>query len=200
MSLIYSISYGQYISYNDSMAIIPDRRAPDQVIQQLRIKDLHFTKDPNRRFDVGLVENDYHYFVLKLNTPDTVVRENFISIDNTSLDTIQIYKMIANGTFILLYQGGNNMPFNTNRNYAWHTARVTIAPIPSYYLVVVKAAYKNINLRYDIIEQDALQKRNDSYQHYVFFYLGIVSMIAVVMLIVLLIEIHLTIIHMDLYQ
>ena len=181
--LIVSNSYGQSINFNDSMAILTKHQSPDQVIQQLNLKDLHFTKDPNRRFDVGLVENDYHYFVLKLNTPDTVVRENFISIDNTSLDTIQIYKMIANKSFILLYQGGNNMPFNTNRNYAWHTARVTIAAIPSYYLLAVKAAYKNINLRYDIMEQDALQKRNDSYQHYVFFYLGIVSMIAVVMLI-----------------
>jgi len=181
--LIYSTSYGQSNSFNDSMAILTNHQSPHQVIQQLAIKDLHFTKVPDRRFDIGLVANDYHYFVLKLNAPDTVVRENYISIDNTSLDTIQIYKMIANGSVILLYQGGNNMPFNTNRNYAWHTARVTIAPIPSYYLVAVKAAYKNLNLRYDIIEQDALQKRNDSYHHYVFFYLGIVSMIAVVMLI-----------------
>ena len=183
LMLIYSTSYCQSISFSDSMAILTNHQAPEQVIQQLHVKDLHFTKAPERRFDFGLVAKDYHYFVLKLNASDTVAEENYISIDNTSLDNIQIYKMIAVGSFKLLYQGGNNMPFNANRNYSWHTAPVTITLIPSYYLVAIKAAYKNLNLRYDIIERDTLQKRYAIYQRYVTFYMGIVCMIAVLMLI-----------------
>ncbi|MEO6722093.1 MAG: sensor histidine kinase [Ferruginibacter sp.] len=181
--LFYLTSYGQDKTFSDSIAIIDDNRPPGLVIQQLQLTTIKFIKEPNNRVDTGLVGDRYYYLLLKLNSTDSSVKEMFLSIDNTSLDTIQIYKMIANGTGIQLYQGGSNMPFNSSRNYVWHTAPLTIGAVPSYYLVAIKAPYKNLNVRYDIIEQDSLQKRYADYQRYVFFYMGIVSMIALVMFI-----------------
>ncbi len=177
-------SFGQKRSFNDSVIQLADIRAPDQVITNTRIAQLHFKKAPNSRIDIGLVGNNYHYFLLKLNSTDTVAHEKFLVIDNTSLDTVSIFRINA-GTLAttLIYQGGNRIPFNTNRNYAWHTASVNISNAPSFYLVAIKAAYKNLNLRYDILTGNALQKKYTLYQRYVFFYIGIVSMIAIIMLI-----------------
>lgn len=181
--LLYSTGIGQAISFKDSIAIISDSRQPQLVIQQLPLANLHFIKERYNRIDIGLVKNDYHYFLLKLTATDSLLPLRYLSIDNTSLDILQVYKMTANGSGVLLYQGGSSMAFNTNRKYVWHTAPLDIDKLPSYYLVAIKAPYKNLNVRYDIIEADALQQRYEVYQRYVFFYMGIVSMIAFVMLI-----------------
>jgi signal transduction histidine kinase len=175
--------WGQGDSFNDSIALLTDNRPPNMVTQQLRLTNFQFTKNPENRFDVGLVPDDWHYFLLKLATTGTILQQPFLSIDNTSLDTLQVYKIMAGKPAMQLYEGGNNMPFNTARNYVWHTAPLDIGTAPAYYLVAIKAAYKNLNVRYDIIEREALQQKYTGYQHYVYFYMGIVSMIAVVMLI-----------------
>lgn len=180
---ICSDSTSQVFPFNDSIAILSDNRPPAVVIQNLHPENFHFKKELNNRVDIGLVANDYHYFLLKLTATGSMVQPRYLSIDNTSLDNLQIYKMGANGSSILLYQGGSNMRFNTSRNYVWHTAPLDIGPLPSYYLVAIKAPYKNLNVRYDIIEPDTLQQQYAIYQRYVFFYMGIVSMIAIVMLI-----------------
>ncbi|MEO6358599.1 MAG: 7TM-DISM domain-containing protein, partial [Ferruginibacter sp.] len=184
--LICSAATSRGISFNDSIAIITDNRSPELVIQQLHLATIHFLKQSNNRVDIGLVGNDYHYFLLKLSVSDSLPQPLYLSIDNTSLDSLQIYTMTGNGTAKLLYEGGSTIAFNTSRNYVWHTAPLAIGPQPSYYLVAIKAAYKNLNVRYDIIEPDALQQQYAIYQRYVFFYMGIVSMIAFVMLIAVL--------------
>ena len=181
--VMYFTSAEQVTGFNDSLAILKEKGSPEQVIEHLRLANIPFKKNPERRIDAGLVNNEYYYTVLKISATGPSAQDKLLSIDNTSLDHVQIYKMSVDGVGKLLYQGGNNLPFNTNRNYAWHVAKLTIGPIPSYYLVAIKAAYKNLNFTYDIIERDALQKRYATYQRYVFFYMGIVSMIALVMLI-----------------
>jgi signal transduction histidine kinase len=184
--LICSAATSRGISFNDSIAIITDNRSPELVIQKLHLATIHFLKQSNNRVDIGLVGNDYHYFLLKLSASDSLLQPLYLSIDNTSLDSLQIYTMTGNGTAKLLYEGGSTIAFNTSRNYVWHTAPLAIGPQPSYYLVAIKAGYKNLNVRYDIIEPDALQQQYAIYQRYVFFYMGIVSMIAFVMLIAVL--------------
>ena len=181
--VIYFTSAAQDISFNNSLAILTDKGSPEQVIQQLLLANIPFKKNTDRRIDIGFVKNDYYYFVLKLNAPNASAQDKMLSIDNTSLDDVQIYEITPDGSGKLLQESGNNLPFNTNRNYVWHTAKLTIGPTPSYYFVAIKAAYKNLNFRYDIIERDALQKRYETYQHHVSFYMGIVSTIALVILI-----------------
>ena len=181
--VLYTTSEAQVNSFNDCLASFEDTASPKQVIQQLHLNTLTFQKKANRRIDIGIVKNDYYYFVLKLNANGASVKNQLLSIDNTSLDDVQIYTLSADGGSTLLYQGGNNMPYDKNRNYAWHTAPLDIGTNTSYYLIAVKSAYKNVNFRYDIIEPDAFVKRYETYQHYVFFYMGFISMIALTMLI-----------------
>ena len=180
--LIHLNSKGQDVSFNDSIAIPIDNRLPDQVIKHLRLTAVHFIRATDSRINFGIVGSEYHYILLKLNSDNTPI-EKYLSIDNTSLDSISIYKLNADATGRLVYQGGNLVTFDESRNYVWHTTPVNISKNPSFYLVAVKAAQKNINIRYDILDSVALQKRYEVYQRFVFFYMGIVSMIAVVMLI-----------------
>jgi signal transduction histidine kinase len=183
--LIHLNSSSQDISFNVSIAIPTNNRSPDQVIKQLRLTAIHFIRVRDNRINFGIVGSQYHYILLKL-ISDNTPQEKYLSIDNTSLDTVSIYKLHADATGLLIYLGGNLVPFNESRNYVWHTAPINISKTPSYYLIAVKAAQKNINIRYDILDSDALQKRYEVYQRFVFFYMGIVSMIAIVMLIALL--------------
>ena len=179
----HSSSRQQQTGFKDSIAIINDTRPPQDIIKQLHVSTAHFIKLPNRRMDIGLVGNEYHAVLLKFISNDTLVKNKWLSIDNTSLDTVFIFKVNEGAAASLLYQGGNLVPFDKNRNYVWHTAPITITSIPSFYLVAVKAAHKNINFRYDMLDGDTLHKRYAGYQQYVFFYMGIITVIAIVMLI-----------------
>ena len=116
MLFTWSASAGRNISFNDSIAIITDNRSPELVIKHLHLATIHFIKEPNNRFDTGLVGEHYYYFLLKLNATDSLPQPLCLSIDNTSLDTLQIYKLTGNGTARLLYEGGSNIPFK-NRIY-----------------------------------------------------------------------------------
>ena len=142
--LIHLNSKGQDVSFNDSIAIPIDNRLPDQVIKHLRLTAVHFIRATDSRINFGIVGSEYHYILLKLNSDNTPI-EKYLSIDNTSLDSISIYKLNADATGRLVYQGGNLVTFDESRNYVWHTTPVNISKNPSFYLVAVKAAQKNIN-------------------------------------------------------
>jgi signal transduction histidine kinase len=143
---------------------------------------LHFRKPQRRRINFGLTGCEYHYIILKINA-DVSLADQYLSIDNTSLDTVDIYKIQTGHTPALLYQGGALVKYNTGRNYVWHVVPMEANHTPSWYLIAVKAAQKNINIRYAILHKDALQAQYESYDRFVFFYIGVASMIAAFILI-----------------
>ncbi|MEO8111044.1 MAG: 7TM diverse intracellular signaling domain-containing protein [Ginsengibacter sp.] len=170
----------QPFSFTDSTAHLRINGSPDEVARHIRFEDVHFSKEAGNYINYGIAGNEYKYFVLKLSSLSEV-NGRFLSIDNTSLDTIDIYRIYANGKSELLYQGGYLVPYSRDRAYVWHTIPVEISVIPSYYLVAMKAAQKNINIQYDILSDEALQRKYQAHDRYVFFYIGSACLIIVTM-------------------
>ncbi len=169
----------QQVAINDSNVLLSVKGNPEQTLRQLNFSALSFSKLPDNRANFGLTRNDYRYILLKLSAAYTMPGQ-YIYIDNTSLDTVTIYRLYADQTSRMLYQGGSLIPFNPKRNYVWHTAQVEISKNPSWYLIALKASQENINVRYEILGSDDLQKKYQAYERLVFFYAGMVCMITTI--------------------
>lgn len=171
----------QQIFIGDSICIIDSDNAPSRAMQQLNLSALHFIKAPDNRINFGIVANEYKYFVLKLNATANLAAQ-YLSMDNTSIDTVKIFQINNDGASRLLYEGGSLMVFNIHSNYVWHTAPVVINTTPSYYFIALKAAQKNINIKYQVLSSNQLQQQYQSYARNVFFYMGAVCIIIAVVL------------------
>lgn len=165
----------QNTSVNDSIAIFINNSQPDQVVKTINPSAFHFRKAKKNCINFGIVGNDYHYIILKLSAA-YILEGQCLLIDNTSLDTVNIYKIYNDKRSHLLYNGGALVDFN-NGNYVWHTVPVDISNNPSFYLIAIKAAQKNINVTYEIIHKDALQKKYQHHDRVIFFYIGIICLI-----------------------
>ncbi|MFZ1798882.1 MAG: 7TM diverse intracellular signaling domain-containing protein, partial [Chitinophagaceae bacterium] len=160
----------------DSIAIITATDRPEQVIQHIDFSSLHFAKATDNRVNFGMAGNDYKYIVLKINTP--INREDlFLSIYNTSLDTVAVYRLENNLTGKLVYRAGLLIPYDPKNKYVWHTMPVEVNNFPSYYLIAMKAAEKNINVHYELLSSDELQEKYFHHAQIVYFYIGVVSLI-----------------------
>jgi signal transduction histidine kinase len=167
----------------DSARKITNDLTPEQTIDQLHLASFHFSKFKDNQVDFGITGSNFYYILLKLNAASNK-DDQWLSIDNTSLDSVAVYRVFANGERQLLYQGGNAMPYK-NKLYNWHTAPVSISPIPSFYFVALKASEKNINVHYEILDKDALQLKYQAYDRVVYFYIGVASMILFVITVAL---------------
>ena len=130
----------------------------------------------DRRINFGLTGDEFYYALLKLG-PDQPIPTQYLSINNTSLDSIFIYEILSDHSFLKLYEGGRLIPYDNRRKFVWHTARVNLGTIPSYYLIAVKAAEKNISFQYDLSSYPQLESKYETYDRIIFFYVGIVFMI-----------------------
>ncbi|MCW3109933.1 MAG: hypothetical protein JWQ09_4439 [Segetibacter sp.] len=165
----------QHASISDSAALIAAKLYPDHAIDLLNVSTISFYKPPNRRVNFGLTGNEYHYILLKLSTK-TPEKEQYLSIDNTSIDTIKIYRILIAKKAELLYEGGDLMVYK-NKIYNWHTVPIEIGTSPTFYLVALKAAHENINVVYEILGRDQLHVKYQSYDRLVCFYIGIICLI-----------------------
>ena len=175
-------NYAQQILINDSISIVVSNSNPGQTLQNISPGELHFIKDKNRSINFGFTGSEFHYIVLKVNAWQTLYNQ-YLSIDNTSLDTISIYRLHENGSDSLLYLGGQLVPFDQNRSYVWHTIPLEISSSPSYYCIAVKSSQKNINLNYEINDVNHLYQSYQQYERIVFFYIGIAFMISAIILV-----------------
>lgn len=171
----------QAMDMTDSIADITGNGYVNDTMKQINLSAFHFVKPPGNRINFGLVGNEYHYILLKLNAAHTYAGQ-YLSIDNTSLDTLNIYRLFNDGTSRLLYRGGSLVAYDNNRNYVWHTVPVALSTTPSFYLVALKAAQKNINVAYEILDEDDLQKKYQGYERIIFFYLGVVFIISTIII------------------
>ena len=174
-------NYSQQVSINDSISKIVNNSNPGLGWQQISIGRLHFTKNKNHNINFGFTGSEFHYIILKVNSQKTLYNR-FLSIDNTSLDTISIYRIHENGKDSLLYIGGELVPFDRNRNFVWHTTPIEISKTPSYYGIAVKSSQKNINFNYEINEQNELFQNYQGYERIVFFFMGMAFMISAIIL------------------
>lgn len=167
--------FGQnQIKIQDSTTYFTNTIRPDQL--KVSIQDQKFLIQPDKRFDFGLITNSYNYIVIKVqaNRPSNSYA---LSIDNTSLDTVLIYRLLTDTSKVLLCRGGNLIKYDINRNYVWHTIPLIISNEPHFYLVAVKALSKNVNVQYKILKLDDLQKLYSRFDKAIYFYLGIISLI-----------------------
>jgi signal transduction histidine kinase len=169
----------------DSISIIKTISRPEQVIQNISLSGLHFYKTPGNRTNFKMVGSEFRYIVLKL-IPAGNDATQYLSIDNTSLDTVCIYRIFNDGTSRMIYQGGELIPYKKNRNYVWHTVEVATGSVPSFYLIALKASQRNINVKYEILKRDELQQKYRRHDRMIFFYIGIVCLVIIVMVMALL--------------
>ena len=176
-----SASFAQGVNFNDSIAIISAKSRPEQVIQNVNFSKIHFAKATDNRVNFGLVGSEYNYILLKVNT--TGNNENlYLSIDNTSLDTLSVYRIDNNRKSSLVYRAGTLVPFDPKNKYVWHTVPLETNNISSFYLIAMKASQKNINVRYEILDRDQLQQKYRRQDRFVFFYFGVICLIIIVIL------------------
>lgn len=179
-----SQGFSQDVHFNDSIKVISSKSRPEPLIQKLDLSNVHFEKAINNRVNFGLSGSGYKYILLKLNSSGAH-KSPYLSIDNTSLDTLCVYRVYHNGKSEMVYSGGILIPFNTNNKYVWHTVPVELNNISSYYLIALKSSYKNINVKYEVLPRDQLQQKYQVFDRLVFFYIGIVCLIIIIILLAL---------------
>ena len=129
--------HGKAQAISDSIVKIGFAGPPSDVIKKIQLPRLHFVNASGNYINYGIAGDTYKYFILKLNSNSSVT-ERYLSIDNTSLDTISIYRMYNHDSSRLMYLGGYLVPFDKSRKYVWHTIPVEITSAPSFYLVALK--------------------------------------------------------------
>ena len=174
----------QTISVNDSVSLLPQEPYAISALKLLKPEKKKFAKMAGRRINFGLTGNEFYYALLKLE-PGQPIRPQYLSIDNTSLDSVFIYEIKPDNSFLELYKGGRLIPYDNRRQFVWHTAQVDFGTKPTYYLLAVKAAEKNINFRYDLLSYSQLQKKYETFERIVFFYVGIAFMILAIIILAL---------------
>ncbi|MEP6628268.1 MAG: 7TM diverse intracellular signaling domain-containing protein, partial [Ginsengibacter sp.] len=174
----------QTIPFSDSATKFVSKSRPEEVLKEVRISALRFSKFDGNRINFGFVGSEYHYIFLKLTSHHSDI-EKYISIDNTSLDTVLIFAVGTDGAARMIYHGGQLIPFERSRKYVWHEAPVTISDNPSYYLIALKAAQKNINVRYEILSSENLEQKYQDHDRIIFFYIGVVCLIITIIILAL---------------
>ena len=176
----HSISFGQGLEpFRDSSYSFKSRLGPTQI--NISSADTRVTYNPSRYFDFGITTEEYCYILIKLKG-EVFQSQYVLSIDNTSLDSVMIFH-VEESDLKLLYLGGNNMNYDQNRNYVWHTLPLSIDSTSNYYLVAIKARGKNVNVSYKITTTSALQKLYERYLDLEHFYFGVVALIMVILLV-----------------
>lgn len=172
---------GQQALINDSVFFLPNGSLELPKVSSINPLDLKFKKIHDRRINFKFTGNEFYHILLKLSAPKTLLHQ-YLTIDNTSLDSIFIYSISSENSFVKLYDGGRFFPYDSKRDFVWHTAQVDISKKASYYLISVKAAQKNINFRIELSDYNHLYKKYEEFNRLVFFYLGIAFMISAIIL------------------
>src|SRR5665213_2747173 len=86
---------------NDSISAIVNNENPVRTIQKTDFTKFHYYKAVDNRVNFGLSGREYHYIILKVSASATLP-DRYLSIDNTSLDTVAIYKISRSGSYLSL--------------------------------------------------------------------------------------------------
>ena len=100
----------QQVAINDSVSTFTNDSCNTGMISQIKPEELSFEKKNNRRINPGLTGSEYHFIVLKVSAQKKLTGQ-YLSIDNTSLDQVRIYKIKPGYPPTLLYEGGRFIPY-----------------------------------------------------------------------------------------
>jgi signal transduction histidine kinase len=165
----------------DSISCLISPQNPQEFISGIDLPGLRFIKAKNNRINLGFPSDQTAYVILKLSTTSDPALK-YLTIDNTSLDTILIFNIRQDGSYSLLYNGGALVAMNGDSNPIWHEVPVRISGKPAYLLLAMKAGAKNVNISYYLLDKADLDRRNRSLDRLVFFYLGAVALIIIFIL------------------
>jgi signal transduction histidine kinase len=168
----------------DSAFYFKSNLPPEKI--KITLQNAAFSKVADNRFNFGFTSDAYCYIVLKIKM-DQQPGSYVLSIDNTSLDTVQVYSLLPDGSKKLLYRGGNLVRYDVSRNYVWHTFALEPGHDPHFYLIAVKGLSKNVNLQYRIQGSDKLQMLYRRFDRAISFYTGITLFIILISLLAFLV-------------
>lgn len=137
-----------------------------------------FSLNPYRKFDFGLPTPNYCCVVIKAQS--RVPADYILCVNNTSLDSVFIYRLQPHGPNQSLYAGGNAVSYEAGRECVWHTASLRLEASPTYYLLAVKAPSQNVNIDYQIMEPAAFRRWYRSLDRTVHAYAAFVLIIGLV--------------------
>lgn len=170
--------FAQENSFSDQIDTMSVNCYASQIPKQLILPNFSFSKVQDNRINFGFSSTGYKCIFLKIQSRKFIINKNLV-IENTSLDSVFIYRIYDKHKWKLLYSGGNLIAYNESRNYVWHTTPIQIGINPTYYLIAMKTLQKNINVQYEIISEKKLQEKYIDSERIVFFYLGTVSLITI---------------------
>ena len=167
---------GEQPSVSDSFYAFSSHIAPDDI--HISPSDIHYSGNSGKKNDFGIITyNKWCYIVIKASSPQ---QEKYIlSVDNTSIDTVLLFRLTGNGSKQQVYIGGNLTPYNPARKYVWHTMPLRLDEGEAYYLAAFQDQGRNINAGYKIMTADNLDKRYTTFDRLIWFYLGTVFLILI---------------------
>ncbi len=164
----------------DSIYVFSSNRSPEDI--QLQPLTYPYSEYEDQKIDFGLVTpQKWCYMLLKASVSQAA--DYVLSVDNTSIDTVMLFQVTADGTEYKAYTGGNMVPYAQNRKYVWHTMPLLLNQKPSYYLAAFQDKGRNINVGIRIMTINSLSKLYSHFDHLIWFYLGLAFLIFVVTLI-----------------
>lgn len=170
---------GERHSVSDSFYAFSSRIAPDDI--HINPVSLHYSGNSGKKIDFGIITyNKWCYIVIKAGSSE---KENYIlSVDNTSIDTVLLFRLTGDGSKQQAYIGGNLVPYNPARKYVWHTMPFRVDEGEAYYLAAFQDQGKNINAGYKIMTADNLDRRYTEFDRLIWFYMGTVFLILIAVL------------------
>ena len=144
--------------------------------------DIHYSSYDGQKIDFGIVTyNKWCYIVIKAGSLSGDERY-VLSVDNTSIDTVLLFRLTTDGTKQIAYSGGNLVPYDRARKYVWHTMPLGLEKGEAYYLAAFQDQGKNVNVGYKIMSADNLDKLYVGFDRLIWFYLGTVFLIIIAVL------------------
>lgn len=171
-----SSSAQQTSTFSDSYFMFTSNSSPEVI--DITPSALPYSQNNGQKIDFGLITyQQWCYIVIKFT--NTGHKRYMLSVDNTSIDTVMLFRLKDNGEKQIEYIGGNDVPYNQHRKYVWHTITLNQESDVAYYLAVFKDQGRNINAGYKIMDTDDLDKHYTQFDRLILFYLGIVFIILI---------------------
>lgn len=160
----------------DSVYSFVSDSAPDLI--HINPASFRYIPHEEQKVNFGVVTARWCYIVSKV--PPVVSNDYVMAIDNTSIDSVELYQIQEDGVKRLSYIGGNLVPYNRHRKYVWHMQPLLKSKMEGYYLAAFQDRGRNINVGYKILTLEGLDRLYNGFERLIWFYLGIAFIVVVI--------------------
>ena len=140
-SILLSAANAQTVLIEDSVAYWSKKEVSILLAGKPAYDLIKFDKLPGNRIKFGFSGNELCFALLKLKAAKKIPFQ-LLSIDNTSLDCLVVYRIQFAKPIIKLYEGGRLIRYDHKREFVWHVIPMDIDSTPAYYLIAVKEQKK----------------------------------------------------------